>query len=63
MKERLGGDVMIQKHSWEITDEFWEAAKPLIPPPERDSEKRTGGSPVEAAHLWISAKCWKVSST
>ena len=30
---------MRQKHSWEITDEFWEAAKPLIPPPERDSEK------------------------
>ena len=30
---------MRQKKSWEITDEFWEAAKPLIPPPERDSEK------------------------
>ena len=30
---------MRQKRSWEITDEFWEAAKPLIPPPERDSEK------------------------
>jgi len=30
---------MRQKHSWEITDELWETAKPLIPPPERDSEK------------------------
>jgi len=30
---------MRQKRSWEITDEFREAAKPLIPPPERDSEK------------------------
>jgi len=28
-----------QKQSWEITDEFWEAAKPLIPRPEQDSEK------------------------
>jgi len=30
---------MRQKHSWEITDEFWEAAKPLIPEPKRNSEK------------------------
>jgi len=37
--KRLGGKAVRQKHSWEITDEFWEAAKPLIPPPERDSEK------------------------
>jgi transposase len=30
---------MRQKHSWEITDEFWEAAQPLIPQRERESQK------------------------
>jgi len=30
---------MRQNKSWEITDEFWEAAKPLIPLRERDSNK------------------------
>jgi len=30
---------MKQKHSWEITDAFWEAAQPLIPRRERDSNK------------------------
>jgi transposase len=28
-----------QKKSWEITDAFWEAAEPLIPKRERDSNK------------------------
>ena len=31
---------MKQKKSWEITDEFWEAAAPLIPKKERDGNKR-----------------------
>ena len=30
---------MKQKHSWEITDAFWEKAQPLIPKRERDSNK------------------------
>ena len=30
---------MKQKHSWEITDALWEAARPLIPQRERDSTK------------------------
>ena len=30
---------MKQTHSWEITDAFWEAAQPLIPRRERDSNK------------------------
>ena len=30
---------MKQKKSWEITDAFWEAVKPLIPKKERDSNK------------------------
>ena len=30
---------MKQAHSWEITDAFWEAAQPLIPKRERDSNK------------------------
>ena len=30
---------MIQKKSWEITDEFWEAVKHLIPERQRDSKK------------------------
>ena len=30
---------MKQKHSWEITDAFWEAAQPLIPKRERDNNK------------------------
>ena len=30
---------MKQKHSWEITDGFWEVAKPLLPKKERDSNK------------------------
>ena len=31
---------MKQKNSWEITDAFWEAAKPLIPKKERDTAKK-----------------------
>jgi transposase len=30
---------MKQKHSWEITDEFWAAAEPLIPQKQRDTER------------------------
>ena len=30
---------MRQKHSWEITDSFWEAVQPFIPQKERDSSK------------------------
>jgi transposase len=30
---------MKQRHSWEITDKFWEAAQPLIPQKERDGNK------------------------
>jgi transposase len=41
---------MKQKRSWEITDAFWEAAKPLIPKKQRESEhgyqrKPGGGRP------------------
>ena len=44
---------MKQKHSWEITDAFWEAAQPLIPQRERDGSKtyqrKPGGgrTPIE----------------
>lgn len=31
---------MRQEKSWEITDEFWEAVKQLIPKPERESNKQ-----------------------
>jgi transposase len=38
---------MRQHHSWEITDEFWARAEPLIPPSQRDPAKeyqrRPGG--------------------
>jgi transposase len=34
-----GGDCMTQKNSWEITDEFWEAVKDLIPKRERDPNR------------------------
>ena len=30
---------MKQKHSWEITDEFWAVAEPLIPKKTRDPDK------------------------
>ncbi|WP_333888151.1 hypothetical protein [Clostridium sp.] len=30
---------MIQKQLWEITDEFWEEVKNLIPEKQRDSNK------------------------
>jgi transposase len=30
---------MKQKHSWEITEEFWEAAEPLIPRKQRDPDR------------------------
>ena len=30
---------MTQKHSWEITDEFWAIAEPLIPKKTRDPDK------------------------
>jgi transposase len=36
---------MRQKHSWEITDEFWEAAQPLIPKKERNPEKQYKRNP------------------
>jgi transposase len=45
---------MKQKHAWEITDEFWNVAKPLIPQKERDKsktyERKAGGGrpPMEA---------------
>jgi transposase len=45
---------MKQKKSWVITDEFWEAAEPLIPRKERDPNKKyqrkSGGGrpPMEA---------------
>ena len=32
MPKRPGGKTMRQKRSWEITDEFWEAAKPGVYP-------------------------------
>jgi len=31
---------MIQKKSWEITDEFWNAIKDLIPKTERNPNKK-----------------------
>jgi transposase len=31
---------MKQQHSWEITDEFWARAEPLIPPCPRDPAKK-----------------------
>ncbi|MDR1956220.1 MAG: transposase, partial [Treponema sp.] len=31
---------MRQQHSWEITDEFWARAEPLIPPCPRDPAKK-----------------------
>jgi hypothetical protein len=41
------GIKMRQKHSWEITDELWSAAEPLIPQKERDKtktyERKVGG--------------------
>jgi transposase len=49
---------MRQKHSWEITDEFWEAAEPLIPKRERDPKKnykrKPGGGrpPLEARKVF-----------
>ena len=39
------GDTMKQKRSWEITDEFWEAAKALIPKKKRDPEKNYKRNP------------------
>jgi transposase len=30
---------MKQEHSWEITDAFWNAAEPLLPHRERDSNR------------------------
>jgi transposase len=37
--ELKGGDDMTQKNSWEITDEFWEEVKDLIPKRERDPNR------------------------
>jgi hypothetical protein len=42
---------MKQQHSWETTDAFWEAAKPLIPKREREAareyrRKPGGGRPA-----------------
>jgi transposase len=48
---------MKQRHSWEITDEFWEIAEPLIPQRKRESTKeyqrRPGGGrpPMEARKI------------
>jgi transposase len=45
---------MIQHQSWEITDGFWEAAKPLIPKrgrePDKEYQRKPGGGrhPMEA---------------
>jgi transposase len=45
--KEIRGDKMKQKHSWEITDAFWEAAEPLIPKrernPEREYKRKPGG--------------------
>lgn len=30
---------MPKVHSWEVADSFWEKVKPLIPTPERDSDR------------------------
>ena len=40
---------MKQKHSWEITDEFWAVAEPLIPKKTEPLIKSTSGNPEEAA--------------
>jgi transposase len=36
---------MKQRHSWEITDKFWEAAQPLIPQKERDRNREYQRNP------------------
>jgi transposase len=51
---------MKQKQSWEITDEFWEAAKPLIPKKGREPDKKYqrkpgGGRPPMEARMVLEA--------
>ena len=51
---------MKQRHSWEITDEFWEAAKALIPKKGRNPEKQYkrkagGGRPPMDARMVLAA--------
>ena len=51
---------MKQKNSWEISDTFWEAAQPLIPQRERDSNKQFkrkpgGGRPPMQARKALQA--------
>jgi transposase len=41
---------MRQKKTWEITDAFWEAAEPLIPQKERDSNKEYQRKPGGGRH-------------
>jgi transposase len=41
---------MKQKHSWEITDEFWKQAEPLIPRKERDTTKTFRRKPGGGRH-------------
>jgi hypothetical protein len=47
---------MKQRHSWEITEEFWARTEPLLPPKERDSTKRyrrrPGGGRRNRAERW-----------
>jgi hypothetical protein len=43
---------MKQKHSWEITDEFWIIAEPLVPKKIRDPDKAFLRKQGEAAHQW-----------
>jgi putative transposase len=41
---------MKQQHSWEITDAFWEAAKPLIPQKTRDATREYHRKPGGGRH-------------
>jgi hypothetical protein len=51
---------MKQKHSWEITDEFWAIAEPLIPKKTRDPDKSyqrktSGGRPPMKPRMALEA--------
>ena len=50
---------MIQKQSWEITDEFWEEVKNLLPEKQRDPNKEykraagAGRKPMESRKIYL----------
>jgi transposase len=41
---------MKQQHSWEVTDAFWEAARPLIPKRERETAREYHRKPGGGCH-------------